>query len=264
MEGDIRKNMTTLASFLLKLRPAPLASFAARICGLSKRRFVRTEHGTFFINPISNFGSILLGVAKYEPQMVSVLRRYLRPGAVFIDLGANEGYFSVIASGIVGTHGTVIAVEPQSRLQNVIQTNLDANDCFNVRLVRCALSGRTEKVRLALAPDINIGSSSLFRQTKYVLPTEEVQSFCLDEFLDRVGVDHCDLMKVDIEGSEYDVFMAAGDVLRKGILNHVALEIHHSALAKRGLAPDTLHAHMVESGYRVDGDLGPWVYSISR
>ena len=255
--------MFSTANFLLKLRPAPLASFAARICGLSKRRFVRTDHGTFFINPISNFGSILLS-GKYEPQMVAVLRRYLRPGGVFIDMGANEGYFSVIASGIVGAHGTVIAVEPQSRLQSVIHTNLDANACTNVQLVRCAVSDRTEKVRLSLAPDINLGSSSLFRQTKYALPTEEVQSFCLDDLLDKVGVDHCDLMKVDIEGAEYDVFMAASTILRSGILKHVALEIHHSALAKRGLSPDLLHAHMLESGYRVDRDLGPWVYSISR
>jgi FkbM family methyltransferase len=71
--------------------------------------------------------------------MGAVLRRYLRPGAVFIDMGANEGYFSVLASGVVGPSGAVIAVEPQSRLQGVIQTNLDANACLNVRLVRCVV-----------------------------------------------------------------------------------------------------------------------------
>lgn len=251
-------------SFLLKLRPAPLASFAARVLGLNKRRLVRTERGTFFINPISNFGSILLGRGEYEPQMEAVLRHYLRPGDVFIDMGANEGYFSVLASGLVGPEGSVIAVEPQSTLQGVIQTNLGSNACVNVRLVRCAVSGRTEKVRLSLAPDVNTGSSSLFRQTKYVLPTEEIQSFCLEDFLNAVGVDRCDLMKVDIEGAEYDAFMAAGDVLRKGILKHVALEIHHSVLAKRGFSGDKLHAHMIESGYQVDKDIEPLVYSFSR
>jgi FkbM family methyltransferase len=252
--------MFTPAS-ILRLRPAPLASFAARICGLNKRRLVRTDQGTFFINPISNFGSTLLS-GEYEPQMGAVLRRYLHPGAVFIDFGANEGYFSVLASRLVGPHGTVIAVEPQSRLQEVIQTNLGANGCSNVRLVRCVVSGRTEKVSLSLAPDVNTGSSSLFRQTKYVLPTEEVQGFSLVDFLDKVGVDRCDLMKVDIEGSEYDLFMTTGDILQKGILKHVALEIHHSILASRGLSGDSLHQHMIECGYRRDDDIGPWVYSV--
>jgi hypothetical protein len=123
--------MTTAENFLLKLRPALLASFVARVCGLNKRRLVRTEEGTFFINPISNFGSILLA-GEYEPQMGAVLRSYLRPGDVFIDMGANEGYFSVLASSLVGPHGTVIAVEPQSRLQGVIQTNIGENTCSNV------------------------------------------------------------------------------------------------------------------------------------
>jgi FkbM family methyltransferase len=183
---------------------------------------------------------------------------------VFIDMGANEAYFSVLASRLVGPHGTVVAVEPQSRLQSVIQTNLDTNGCSNVRLVRCVVLGRTDKARLSLAPDVNTGSSSLFRQTKYSLPTEEVQGLCLADFLDREGVENCDLMKVDIEGAEYDVFLAAGDVLRKGILKHVALEIHHSILASRGLSPDRLHTHMIDSGYQLDKDAGSCVYSFSR
>jgi len=255
--------MITPASVLLKLRPALLASFAARICGLNKRRLLRTEQGTFFINPISNFGSTLLA-GEYEPQMGAVLRRYLRPGAVFVDMGANEGYFSVLASSLVGPEGTVIAVEPQSRLQSVIEANLEANRCSNVRLIRCVVSGRTEKVRLSLAPDTNTGSSSLFRQTKYVVPTEEVQSFSLADFLNRAGVERCDMMKVDIEGAEYDVFMEGGDILRKGVVKHVVLEIHHAILANRGLSTDSLQAHMIESGYQVDKAMGPWVYTFNR
>lgn len=255
--------MITLGSLLIRLRPAPLASLVANVCGLNKRRLVRTDQGTFFINPISNFGSTLLR-GEYEPQMGAVLRRYLSPGSVFIDMGANEGYFSVLGSSFVGPHGTVIAVEPQHRLQSVIETNLGANGCFNVQIVRCVVSDKTERVRLSLATDVNTGSSSLFRPTRYVLPTEEVQGFCLSDFLEKVGVDHCDLMKVDIEGAEYDVFMAAGSVLRKGILKHVALEIHHSILKKRGLSGDALHAHMIRNGYNVNKYIGPWVYSFNR
>jgi FkbM family methyltransferase len=251
--------MLTLANLIRKVRPAPLASFAARLFGLSKRRLVRTEQGKFYINSISDFGSRLLA-GEYEPQMEAVLRRYLRPGGVFIDLGANEGYFSVFASGLVGPHGAVIAVEPQTRLQSVIKTNLEANTCSNVRVFKCVISDKTEKMRLQLAPDTNTGSSSLFRSTRYVLPTEEVQSFTLEEFLVRAGVISCDLMKVDIEGAEYDVFMSAGDVLRKGILKHVALELHHSILAKRGLSGDAFHTHMIESGYLPENG----VYSFSR
>jgi FkbM family methyltransferase len=248
--------------FLLKVRPAPVASFLAAVLRLNKRRLVRSKHATLFIDPVSNFGAAILK-GEYEPKMREVLRRYLSPGGVFIDLGANEGYFSVLASDMVGSTGTVVAIEPQSRLQHVIYTNLQVNDCFNVRVIRCAVSNKTGKVRLSLAPKVNTGSS-IFRPTKYSLPTEEVRSFCLSDLIYRLGLTRCDLMKVDIEGAEYDVFLSAAEILRKGVFQNIALEIHRSILEHRGLSADDLHKHMVECGYELHTDLGNWVYSFDR
>jgi FkbM family methyltransferase len=262
------------ADLLLRVRPAALASLLAAAFRLNKRRLVRGKHATLFINPVSNFGAAILK-GEFEPQMREVLCRYLSPGGVFIDLGANEGYFSVLASQIVGPRGTVIAIEPQSRLQHVICTNLQVNDCFNVRLVRCVVSDRTGKAQLSLAPTVNTGSSSLFRPTKYLLPTEEVPSFCLSDLIDRLGIEHCDLMKVDIEGAEYDVLTAAPEVLRKGTFRHIALEVHNSILERRGLAAVDLHKHMAECGYELNTDFGDfrkapssatwhWIYSFGK
>lgn len=248
---------------LLKVRPAPLASLLATAFRLNKRRLVRGKHATLFIDPVSDFGAAILK-DEYEPQMRKVLGRYLSPGGQFIDLGANEGYFAVLASEIVGSRGTVIAIEPQSRLQHVIHTNLQVNDCFNVRVVRCVVSDKTGKAQLSLTATVNTGGSSLFRPTKYSLPTEEVPSFCLSDLSDRLGVEHCDLMKVDIEGAEYDVFISAAEVLRKGIFRHIALEIHGAILERRGLSADHLHKHMVECGYELNTDLGHSVYSFGR
>ena len=70
-------------------------------------------------------------------------------------------------------------------------------------------------MRLHLTRGANTGGSSLFLLTKYALPTEEVQSFTLADFLANSGIGRCDLLKVDIEGAEYDVFMNAENVLRR-------------------------------------------------
>ncbi|MBL8227485.1 MAG: FkbM family methyltransferase [Bryobacterales bacterium] len=252
--------MTTLARHLLKLRPAALASVVATLCGLNKRRMVSTPNGTFFINPVSNFGAAILD-GDYEPRMKMVLDTYLPSNGVFIDIGANEGYFSVLASRCVGAQGIVVAIEPQSRLQPVIQANLDINRCHNVRLLKCLVSGKTGEMNLSLSPDVNTGASTLFRQTKYSLPTERVESVTMADLFVRAKVDHCDLMKVDIEGAEYDVFMEAGEVLCKGIIRHLALEFHESILESRGLRAAVLHDFIIRSGYRVNRDLGPSVYS---
>jgi FkbM family methyltransferase len=251
--------MSGMASLVVRLRPAPLAEAVAAICGLNKRRSVQTECGVFWLNPVSNLGRHLIG-GEYEPQMVAVLRRYLQTGSVFVDLGANEGFFSVIASQIVGPSGAVIAVEPQSRLQNVIQTNLSLNTCYNVRLVRAVLSSQTEMARLQLSTEMNTGGSSLYDNTRYPRPSEEVRSFTLAEFLSRTGTPRCDLMKVDIEGAEYDVFMNAQAILKSGVIRNIALEIHNSVLERRGLSGMDLHQTILDCGYTLCKELGPWVY----
>jgi hypothetical protein len=93
------------------------------------------------------------------------------------------------------------------------------------------------------------------------LPTEEIQSYTLQDFLDKAGVNSCDLMKVDIEGAEYDVFMAATEVLKKRTIKNIALEYHRTILEHRGLSADKLHEQILRNGYRLDKELGPSVYS---
>ena len=88
----------------------------------------------------------------------------------------------------------------------------------------------------------------------------KIQSFTLADFLSKTSVSSCDLMKVDIEGAEYDTFMNAAGVLRGGMLKHIALEIHPAVLAHRGLSATRLHEHMIACGYRHDETLGPYSF----
>jgi FkbM family methyltransferase len=250
----------SIAGFVRRLRPDPVAAGIARVLGLSKRRVITTRYGRYLADPMSRFGQTIQN-GEYEPSLAGVLNKYLEPGGMFIDLGANEGYFSVIASARVGPSGSVIAVEPQTRLQDILRANLRLNGCQNVRVAKAAISAKTQHVRLHLAAGLNNGGSSLFRPTRYPLPSEDVECFTLADFLRRNQVDRCDLMKVDIEGAEYDVFIDAGEVLRRGVIRNIALDIHHRHLERRGLSGDKLHAWILACGYRLNDQLGFWVYS---
>ena len=245
-----------------RIRPAPLASALAHITGLNRREFVKSEHGTFFVAPMSQLG-FHLRYGEYEAATTAILRNSLAPGAVFVDLGANEGYFTVLASRLVGPQGIVIAVEPQSRLQGVITANLEANNCRNVRLVKAVVSSRTERVNLALTSAINNGSSSLFKHTKYPLPTEEVQSFTLGDLFASIEVKRCDLMKMDIEGSEYDALTGAQEVLKRGIIRLMTIEVHDSILERRGLSWNRAHEVILECGYRLTDKCERAVYTFA-
>jgi FkbM family methyltransferase len=253
----------TASRLLRRVRPAVFASRLSTLCGLTRRKPYPTPHGLFAISPVSQFGGCLLEMGEYEPQMIAVLRKYLHPGGTFIDLGANEGYFSVIASGLVGPGGRVFAIEPQSRLQAVIHTNLELNGCANVEVQHILLSGVEGEMDLMLTPQANPGASSLYtshQKLRSILPKERVTSRTLDRFLASAPIVDCDLMKVDIEGAEWDVFMNAGEVLRSGMIRNMVIEIHNGILEARGLSGGDFDRYIRGCGYTLDDSLGPWVY----
>ena len=103
---------------------------------------IETPHGIFWIDPLTQFGTILSRNGNYEPTMGLTIVDFLKPGATFVDVGANEGFFSVIGAKLCGPDGRVVAVEPQNRMIPVIQENLRLNGLNNVTIVNAAVSER--------------------------------------------------------------------------------------------------------------------------
>jgi len=108
--------------WLTRLRPLELAECLKK--ALRIRRYEIEEEGLrVWIDPVSNVGSRLLAEGTYEKKLTEALPHLLGPNLTFYDVGANEGWFSLVAARIVGPSGRVIAVEPQERLWPVILHN---------------------------------------------------------------------------------------------------------------------------------------------
>src|ERR1700682_327502 len=115
-----------LQTLLMRVRPSSLASLLKRVLGI-RRTVIDTPHGRFWVDPISNLGIALSRHGSYESGMQKTLEKFLPSGATFVDLGANEGYFTVIGANEGGPRGRVVAIEPQKRLIPVIAENLRLN-----------------------------------------------------------------------------------------------------------------------------------------
>jgi len=87
--------------------------------------------------------------------------RRLAPGDAFVDVGANIGYFSLLASKLVGESGLVVAIEPSPTIFAVLESNLARNRAHNVRAVCVAASASTGMLRLFRGPDSNIGRTTV-------------------------------------------------------------------------------------------------------
>lgn len=239
--------------WLLQVRPAFVASFLKKLLRI-KRYIVQNSNGKFFIDPLSNFGNALLSESGYEPQLVDSMKQILKEGDTFLDIGANEGFFSILASQLVGVSGKIISIEPQSRLQRVIIRNISENNAYNVNIFQRAISDRVGTAILFLTPDMNTGSSGIFQTAKYKNPTETVLQTTLSEILGLLNLDKIKLMKIDVEGFEYEAILGSKHIFESNIIENIALELHPEILQQRGKSESDILDFLKENGYEQNSE----------
>src|SRR4029077_8868330 len=135
----------------------------------------------------------------YEPEL-AYLEKLLSPGMTFIDVGANFGVYTVVASKLVGEAGRVIAFEPTAQSFDVLRKNVGLNDFKNVLTFRAAVSDKpgTGWIYYGTDPVQN----SLGKNPYWEAGGEEVVMESLDHVLQQAGVDRVDVIKIDAEGAE--------------------------------------------------------------
>ena len=183
----------------------------------SRRARVRTNarlrNGqTFGVDTRSFLEWVLWVYGEYEPDTQAIIRRYLRPGDVAIDVGANIGIHTMPMSEAVGPQGVVLAVEPLPAVRERLERNLALNRATNVRVIAQAASDREGSAQLypPRADAANWGQASLARLS-HLDPGApiEVPLVTLDALVRAQGLDRVRLIKVDVEGHDREVMAGA-------------------------------------------------------
>jgi FkbM family methyltransferase len=242
---------------LARLRPMVLARWALALGAASDRRTITpTPLGIdLYLDPLNNLGRTLASPACFAEER-RALTNHLRPGGVFVDIGANEGALSVLAGTLVGPSGIVLAVEPQTRLQDFVRINAALNRLSNIRLVECALGAADGEATLHLYPDLNTGASGLVHGYRFSRAMERVRVRTAASLLDEQRIGHADLVKVDVEGFEPEVVRGLLPALGAGRIGVLMVDYHVPRLARRGISAEPTHRLILEAGMARRGD-GP-------
>jgi FkbM family methyltransferase len=144
--------------------------------------------------------------ATWEADVVRLLERTLRPGATFVDVGANVGFHSVVACRLVGPSGRVVAFEPEPQSAAILRANLWRRSCTCALVHQAAAGDRAGHVRLS--PDREGRSGSRLSAEGEI----EARAVRLDEILGDARVD---VLKVDVEGAEPLVLRGAEAIIRR-------------------------------------------------
>jgi FkbM family methyltransferase len=226
----------------------------------SRSQFRRVMVGsTPLVLDVTEFtaSSLFFGNVPYEPKTTAYIRQRLRPGHVFADVGANHGYFTMLAAALVGARGRVFAFEPNPPVFEQLQRHVRLNEFEDrVVLVKQALSDTAaDAARFFVSQAAgNSGLSSLMPAASMfgsggLSPdcTIHVSTGTFDRWLAASGADHVDLVKIDTEGAEAHVVRGMEHALQSGRIGAVVCETEwgseaHQRLCRSGLVPERLDA----------------------
>ncbi len=185
----------------------------------------------------------------WEPFESNVFSRLCQPGDTVLDLGANIGWYSALAVGIVGESGCVLAFEPDEGNAKLLEMNSAVSDNHGVIQIYRSAVGEKESEELFYKSETNLGDHRLFSDgsSREAYP---VHVTTLDAFFSRVDRKLPDIVKSDTQGSEAKIFKGAQGLFSKGWRPVMILEFWPFGLNKSGDDPLEFWQKLVGLGYK--------------
>jgi FkbM family methyltransferase len=160
-------------------------------------------------------GAVIFWTGYHEFNELRYLHSYFKPEMVFVDVGANQGEFSLFAAKRLPT-GKVYAFEPVGDFFSMLKENISLNKFANIEPWKLGLSDKAGSFPIYFDSDHknqNEGIASLFalpdQQVKETIETITLDSFCSNNQITKV-----DVIKIDVEGAEFQVLKGSEQVLR--------------------------------------------------
>lgn len=181
------------------------------------------------IYPHDVIGASIYVKRMFEPAECKFVMKFLKPGMVFFDVGANLGQYTLLAARRVGLAGQVHSFEPSSRMFQELEFNVQLNGLSSICVLnRKALSNKIGTGKLSCyRPGTEVFSSlgNHCRESALMIGHEDVEITSLDTYIGEKGISHVDLIKMDIEGAELLAIQGGVHTLSKVSAPTILLEM---------------------------------------
>src|SRR3984957_16665875 len=223
--GRLGKAFLRFAAPFTKLRSVPVIGpglrwASAKLLSRDTLTWVQVQHGPaqgiwLHLNPRTGRDYFNGDV---EPEVQAVLQRYLRSGMMVYDIGANIGFFSLLAARLVGATGRVTAFEADPEIAARLRENVERNKGAPISVAEKAVWSSSNPVFFARAdtqvsPDRGLGHVIDNDAERSAPGTIRVEAVSVDEYVGKSGAP--DFIKCDVEGAEVEVFRGAAKLLNE-------------------------------------------------
>jgi FkbM family methyltransferase len=173
--------------------------------------------GSIYLAYGDGMGFMLFLKRPYEEKELKYVSEFLKPGMVFVDVGANQGIYTLLAAKRVGQEGKVFSFEPVPSQIAKLKRNIKINGFKNVVTEQLALGANPGKGKMHICIDGDEALSSLREPAEDATsPKEivEVKIDTLDDYVKKSKNSSINFIKIDVEGGELEVLKGASDVLK--------------------------------------------------
>lgn len=257
--------MTELRKLVLSI-PGKFASFTAGT-GLSKLPPVALING-FFYQHLKPTGIVMIiaqgskmyvdsrdtGVAPfllewgiYEKYETELFKKLVKKGMIVVDIGANIGYYTLLAAHLVGDEGKVFAFEPDPYNYSLLCRNIEVNGYRNVIPVQKAVFNKSGKMKLFLDKN-NLGGHSLSEANVDKGVSTTVETTSLDEYFENTN-HKIDVVKMDVQGSEMEVLNGMTNTINQNEKLEIITEFWPFGLRNAGSSPTDFLRKLAEYGF---------------
>jgi FkbM family methyltransferase len=200
---------------------------------------------------LTNYVDRTIFMGCYEPLNTSLFKRILGSRGTMVDVGANIGYFTLLAAHLVGMDGKVIAIEAHPSNFEILLSAIKRNGLEQVVPLNIGLSDEDGSGQVIMANQSEFANrtASMVPQAGLSGPTVSVRRF--DDCISDWKIETIDLLKVDVDGFETKVIRGATESLRSGRIKNLIIELNEDWLYASGSSAAELTSLLTEAGFRM-------------
>ena len=181
----------------------------------------------------------------------------IKEGMIIFDVGANIGQFSMLFSELVGQEGEVHCFEASSQTFQRLESKCNKSRFNNLFLNHLAVSDQLGIVQLFVYDEEHSGWNTLANRPLHdygiqvePLDTEEVKAVTIDTYCQQHGINKIDLLKIDVEGAEYQVLLGAVRMFREKSIKNCIFEFGQTTF-DMGNDPTQIEEFIKHVGYKL-------------
>jgi len=187
-----------------------------------------------------------------EQKVKEIFLENISNGDVVIDIGANIGDYTLIASKKVGSSGKVLAFEPLPETFSILKRNLQLNEvehCLSFQKAVGEKPGMANLYKSNASGTMGHLDSSLNGQN--LIKKNETEVVTIDEVLSSNHIENVSMMKIDVEGFEHEVLLGCLQSFKESKIKKILCEVHFKYLESKGKSEKTIYDLLREHNFNI-------------